>query len=216
MQNRFPFLAPCFGWLHTLILFAGLCSCAVDPKSNILEGKLISSVVIRHSMQERATHEWDRHLRSYMKLRTGIPYSSELAEHDIRSLYESGYVDDARLLAEEDGQALRIIFEIKDDPGCGPNNFSIIGNAAYSDLKLGLVLKSVIKNPITETQVMAARDELEEFYHRHGYQQAHITIDYKHWGERSIPDFVLVIDEGLRTTPWYEALFQLSGNTMAP
>ena len=207
-------LARRLGWSIGLILSAGLSSCAVAPKPVSYEGRMISSVVIRHNLPESANHSWDGHLRNYMKLKKGILFSEQLAEHDLRSLYESGYVDDVRIRIDEAGKSILVIVEVADRPRFGPSPF--VGNVVFSDQKLAHVTRSSLKRPLTEDMIEIHRKELEKFYHRQGYKQASITIDYEHWGKRSVQDFVFVIEEGPRTPPWYERLFRALENVTAP
>lgn len=175
---------------------------------------MISKVIIRHNFLENANRENDERLRNYMRIREGKRYSNELAEDTIRSLWESGHVDDVRLLVEEDGQSIRVFVEVEDHPPFGPLRF--VGNAAFSDLKLARVIQSSLKRPVTEDMIEIQRRELEQFYRRQGYKQVHITINYEHWGKRSIQNFVFAIEEGPRTSPWYEGLFRPSEKATAP
>ena len=177
---------------------------------------MISKVIIRHNLRENATRENDGRLRNFMAIREGKRYSNELADDTIRSLWESGHIDDARLLVEEDGKSIRVVVEVEDRPRMGPCLLHFIGNTAFSDLKLAKVISPSFKGPITESQVEAARLELEQFYCRHGYKQVRITINYERWGKRSVQDFVFVIEEGPRTPPWYERLFKAPKKATAP
>ncbi|OYV07402.1 MAG: hypothetical protein CFE26_01165 [Verrucomicrobiales bacterium VVV1] len=213
---RTPSFSPVrrLGWLIALVLMAGLPSCTVAPKPISFEGRMISSVVIRHSLAEFATHDWDQRLLGYMKLKKGILYSNELADHDIRSLYESGYVDDVRFRVEEDGQSIRVFVEVEERPPFGPSPFT--GNTAFSDQELARVTRSSLKRPLTEDMIEIHRKKLEQFYRQQGYKQVRITINYERWGKRSVQDFVFVIEEGPRTPPWYERLFQSPGKATAP
>lgn len=177
---------------------------------------MISKVVIRHNFPENANRENDERLGNYMSIREGKRYSNELAEDTLRSLYESGLIDDARFLVEEDGQSIRIFVEVEDRPRIGPCLLHFIGNTAFSDLKLAKVISPSFKNPITESQVESARQKLEHYYRGWGYKQVCITINYVRWGKRSVQDLVFVIEEGPRTPPWYEGLFRPSEKATAP
>ena len=202
------------GWSIGLILSAGLPSCAVAPTPVSYEGRMISKVIIRHNLRENATRENDGRLRNYMTIREGKRYSYELADDTIRSLWESGHIDNARLLVEDDGKSIRMIVEVEERPRCGPSPF--IGNTAFSDQKLALVIQPTFKGPLTEKMIEIGRGKLEKFYRREGYKQVRVTIDYERWGKQSVQDFVFVIEEGQRTPPWYEGLFRTPEKAMAP
>ena len=214
-RSRFSALARRLRWNIGLILFAALPSCGVAPTPVSYEGRMISKVIIRHKLAEDANRENDGRLRNYMTIREGKPYSYELADDTIRSLWESGYVDDARLLVEEDGKSIRVFVEVEDRPGFGPCP-SIMGSKAFSDLKLWLIVKDTLTRPITESQVEFASQKLEQFYRRHGYKQVSIAINYERWGKRSIQSFTLEIEEGPRTPSWYEGIFRSPEKATAP
>jgi outer membrane protein assembly factor BamA len=179
---------------------------------------MISELIIRHDLPENANHGQDRLLRRFMKLREGSHYSTELADQDLVALFESGLIDDARILAEPRDKSIRLIVEVRERQRCGPCQRGFIGNTAFSDQKLAKVISSRLKGLFTESKLEEARQELERYYRRWGYKQVHITIDYEHWGKRSVQDFVIVfvIKEGPRTQPWYEGLFRPSEKATAP
>jgi outer membrane protein insertion porin family len=175
---------------------------------------MISNLIIRHNLPENATRENDQRLRNHMTIREGKRYSYELADDTIRGLYESGLIDDVHLRFEEDGQSIQVTVEVVGRPRWGPPLF--IGNTVFSDQKLARVLKPAFKGQLTERTIEIGREKLVRFHRQHGYNQALITIDYEHWGKRSVQDFVFVIEEGPRTPPWYEGLFRPSEKATAP
>ena len=69
-----------------------------------------------------------------MTSKAGTKYRAENLDTDIKSLYESGLVDDVRFLAEPIGDSVKLIAEVTTRPGLGGVGF--VGNAIFSDQKL--------------------------------------------------------------------------------
>lgn len=204
------------GWMISLILPVVLPSCTEATRPLSLKGRMISKVIIRHNLPEKANRENDARLRHFMSIREGRRYSTRLADDTIRSLFESGLIDNARLLAEEDGQSIRILVEVEDRPECGPCLPRFIGNTAFSDQRLAKVIRPRLKEPITESDLEAARQKLEHHYREWGYKQVRITINDERWGKRSIENFAFEIEEGPKTLPWYEGLLRSPGHATPP
>ena len=73
-------------------------------------------------------------LRNLMASKAGTPYRAENLDKDIKSLYESGLVDDVRFLAEPVGDKVKLIAEVTTRPGLGGVGF--VGNTVFTDQKL--------------------------------------------------------------------------------
>lgn len=159
-----------------------------DP--NDIEGKRISDVQIRYVGAVSA--EAPR-LRNLIGTLVGGRYSSEQVDNDIKSLYESGYIDDVRVLAEPAGAELRIIYEVTLRPpiglGSGPTG-SFVGNTAFSDERLAKESGLAVGQKLTPNSLAAARKKLEAYYRAHGYAQAKVELVWD--GE----DFSFQIEEG--------------------
>ena len=77
------------------------------------EGKNITEVAIRY--RDAKTVDEAR-IRNLMSTKAGSQYRAESLDNDIKTLFESGLVDDVRFLAEPDGAGVRIITDILTRP----------------------------------------------------------------------------------------------------
>jgi outer membrane protein insertion porin family len=89
--NRIPQLT------MTLAGFVLFLSGAVTSNAQEFEGKKVTSVSIRYKGARTVD---EARLKGNMSVRAGQDYSASRLDDDVRSLYESGLVDDIRFLAE--------------------------------------------------------------------------------------------------------------------
>lgn len=182
--------------LSAAVLLA-LASCAPSPQ---FEGKKISTVEMRfigkHTVDETR-------LRKLMKSQPGTPYSEARLDNDIRTLYESGLIDDMAFSAKPDGDAVRVIATVETSPDLAMP-FSISGNHAIHSESLVRETGLRKNTPITPRTMEQARRRLETFYHRQGYPDAKVHITYSTKNEhRGVPpvtdDYRFLIEEGERS-----------------
>ena len=82
---------------------------AVTSSAQDFEGKNISSVAIRYSGAKTVD---EARLRGHMAVRAGQKYSASRLDDDVRTLYESGLVDDVRFFVEPLGDSVKVIAEV--------------------------------------------------------------------------------------------------------
>jgi len=182
----------------------------VKPLSPDFEGKPISSLSIHY--QGKPTVEETR-LREFFTSKAGTPYSNEHLDQDIKALYESGYIDDFRIRAEADGDAVRLIAEVQTRPPMGPDPPFIIGNMAFSDLRLFKESKLKTAAP-TDEQLEDACRTIERFYQNHGYKNARVSAVYP-WGKphQESWNWVLKVNEGEKVVEDFSPFFPLRRRT---
>lgn len=155
-----------------------------------IEGKRISEVQIRYVGDTTVD---EARLRGLIGTQVGGSYSSERADTDIKDLYQSGYIDDVRVLAEPTDDGMRVIYEVTTRPPMRRPPF--VGNTAFSDERLAKETKLAVGQKITPDALAGARQNLEDYYHAHGYSRAKIELAWD--GE----DFSFQIEEGPKTRP---------------
>jgi outer membrane protein insertion porin family len=104
---------------------------ASPAKAQDIEGKNVSEVAIRFSGPAVID---EARLRSHISTHAGEAYRSEKVDNDIKSLYESGLVNDVRVLAEPSGEAVKVIFDVTPRGQIVAVGFA--GNTVFSDQKL--------------------------------------------------------------------------------
>ena len=128
------------------------------------EGKKITDVEIRYRGKKTVD---EAALRNSMSTRAGQIYSLERLDADIKSLYESGKVDDVRWLAEPAGDGVKLIAEVATRPGLDSVGFD--GNTVFSDKKLAKESKLKAGGSLSDEQILAARRNIETYYQGYGY-----------------------------------------------
>jgi len=176
--------------------FAALTSLSVFALAGTLhaqdfEGKTITNVTIRY--QGAKTVDEDR-LRNLMSTKTGTTYRAENLDNDIKSLYESGLVDDVRFLAEPVGGGVNLIAEVTTRPALGGVGF--VGNTIFTDQKLSKESKMKAGGALSDEQILEARRNIEKYYQGYGYPDVTVSHRTQATGQPGLADLVFVIDEG--------------------
>lgn len=171
------------------LLFLGLAATSV--KAQDIEGKNVSEVSVRYS--GAATVDEAR-LRSFISTRSGEGYRSEKVDNDIKALYESGLVDDVRVLAEPAGDALRVIFDVTTRGTIVAVGFA--GNSVFSDQKLAKETKLKVGGAMSDETILSARRNLETYYRGYGYPDVSITHRTQPSETGQGYDLIFIVDEG--------------------
>jgi len=166
-------------------------SLVADLPAQDFEGQTVSEVIVRYR-GERTVDE--ARIRNLMSTRAGGIYRAESLDNDIRSLYESGLVDDVRFLAEPVGNRVRLIAEVATRPALGGVGF--VGNTVFSDQKLARESKLEAGGALSDAEILAARRLIEEYYRGHGYPD--VTVSHRIQGSEreGLSDLVFLIEEG--------------------
>ena len=160
--------------------------CAQD-----FEGKTISEVVIRYTGAKTVD---EARLQNLMTSKVGKPYHAENLDNDIKSLYESGLVDDVRFLAEPVGDKVKLIAEVTTRPGLGGVGF--VGNTVFTDQKLAKESKMKTGGALSDEQILEARRNIEKYYQGYGYPDVTVTHRTQATGQTGLADLIFMIDEG--------------------
>jgi len=176
--------------------FAALTSLAVLTFAGTLhaqdfEGKNISAVTIRYRGAKTVDEDL---LRNLMVSKAGTAYRAESLDNDIKSLYESGLVDDVRFLAEPVGGGVNLIAEVTTRPGLGGVGF--VGNSIFTDQKLAKESKMKAGGALSDEQILEARRNIEKYYQGYGYPDVTVSHRTQATGQAGLSDLIFVIDEG--------------------
>ncbi|MES2475102.1 MAG: outer membrane protein assembly factor BamA [Verrucomicrobiota bacterium] len=178
--------------------FAALTSLSVLALAGTLhaqdfEGKNISQVTIRYNGPK--TVDEDR-LRNLMTSKSGTQYRAENLDTDIKSLYESGLVDDVRFLAEPVGDNVNLIAEVTTRPSLDGVGF--VGNTIFTDQKLAKETKLKAGGTLSDEQILEARRNVEKYYQGYGYPDVTVSHRTQASAQPGHSDLVFVIDEGTK------------------
>lgn len=157
------------------------------------EGKNISELAIRYRGAKTVD---EARLRNLMSTKAGTQYRAERLDNDIKTLFESGLVDDVRFLAEPVGESVRVIADVLTRDQI--NGVGFVGNTIFSDQKLAKESKLKAGGTMSDAQILEARRNLEEYYQGFGYPDVLITHRTQATGREGASDLIFVIDEGAK------------------
>ena len=155
------------------------------------EGKKITEVAIRY--RDAKTVDEAR-IRNLMSTKAGSQYRAESLDNDIKTLFESGLVDDVRFLAEPVGADVRVIADILTRPAI--NGVGFVGATVFSDQKLAKETKLKSGGAMSDSEILEARRNIEKYYQGYGYPDVLVTHRIQETGQAGLSDLIFVIDEG--------------------
>ncbi|QJE95529.1 outer membrane protein assembly factor BamA [Luteolibacter luteus] len=172
------------------LLFLGFAATPVKAQGDV-EGKNVSAVVIRFAGSASVD---EARLRSFISMREGEAYSTEKSNNDIGSLYQSGLINDVRVLAEPDGNSIRVIYEVTTRGTIVAVGFA--GNTIFSDQKLAKETKLKVGGALSDEAILSARRNLETYYRGYGYPDVTITHRTQPSETGQGEDLIFIIEEG--------------------
>ncbi|MGJ8678565.1 MAG: outer membrane protein assembly factor BamA [Akkermansiaceae bacterium] len=157
------------------------------------EGQKISSVAIRY-VGSRTVDE--AKLRGHMSVNAGQSYSAARLDDDVRSLYESGLVDDIRFFIEPSGGRVKVIAEVQTRAKVVAVGF--LGNNKFSDRKLATVTELKAGGVMSDQAILTARRNILEHYRGFGYSDVSVNHRIQATETTGAAELVFVVDEGAR------------------
>lgn len=156
------------------------------------EGKKVTEVSVRY---RGAKNVDEGRIRNLMATKAGSIYRAERLDDDIKTLFESGLIDDVRFLAEGVGESgVRVIADVLTRPTTGGVGF--VGNTVFSDQKLAKETKLKSGGALSDAAILEARRNLETYYQGFGYPDVIVTHRTQASGQEGFADLIFVIDEG--------------------
>jgi len=157
------------------------------------EGKNITALDIRYRGAKTVD---EARIRNLMATKAGANYRAETLDNDIKSLYESGLVDDVRFLAEPQGAGVKVIADILTRPALVGVGF--VGNTIFSDQKLAKETKLKSGGAMSDAEILEARRNLEKYYQGYGYPDVIVTHRTQPTAQEGASDLIFIIDEGTK------------------
>lgn len=157
------------------------------------EGKKVTAVEIRYRGAKTVD---EARLRNLMSTKAGAIYRAERLDNDIKTLFESGLVDDVRFLAEGVGSGVRVIADVLTRDAI--NGVGFVGNTVFSDQKLAKETKLKSGGTMSDSEILEARRNLEKYYQGYGYPDVLISHRTQATGQQGVSDLIFVIDEGAK------------------
>lgn len=155
------------------------------------EGKNITEVAVRYRGAKTVD---EARIRNLMSTKAGTQYRAERLDNDIKTLFESGLIDDVRFLAEPVGAGVRVIADVLTRPTI--NGVGFVGATVFSDQKLAKETKLKSGGSMSDSEILEARRNIEKYYQGYGYPDVIVTHRIQDTGQAGLSDLIFVIDEG--------------------
>jgi len=199
----------------TLWIVIGVSLSACDNRNDppAFDGFTITSLTIRHMTPKLVQ---DRQLSRFISSQPGTIYSGEKINEDIKTVFESGLVDDLSFSVEPGGDSLRVIASVSTRRGFGP--VWLVGNTEFSDLILWKQISAPLAERLSRAMTVVYdletdepiihRDEglveevlpavcveLENFYRSKGFYDVKVSARAWKGGSPTASDFVFGVEE---------------------
>ena len=181
-------------WTSLLMVLAMLLPTTLKGQDFLDETSVtVQDVVIRYNGPASVN---ESRLRSFISTKKGNQFDASVVDDDAKRLYESGLVNDVKVLGEEVTGGVRVIFEVATRQVIDVVGFS--GNSVFSDRKLAKESQVTAGEVLSDTKILEARRNIQEYYRGFGYPNVAVTHRFQDEGD-GVTAIIFVIDEGVKS-----------------
>jgi len=177
--------------LTGLVTIFGL---SLESTAQDFNGRKISGISVRYNGAKTVD---EARIRNMMSVKSGQRYSAEKLDDDIRTLVESGVVDNVRMFANPRGGAVSLTVEVTTKSQLAGVGFA--GNTVFSDKKLAKEVKLKVGSPLSDTSIFKARQALVDYYEGFGYPEVYVSHRIQATDRAGYSDLVFTIEEGVKS-----------------
>ncbi|MEM6278376.1 MAG: outer membrane protein assembly factor BamA, partial [Verrucomicrobiota bacterium] len=134
------------------------------------EGKTIKSIDVQYVGNQTVSPD---RIRSQLGSQVGQKLSLAQVDEDLKNLYASGDVENARILSENVSGGVRLIVVVQTRAVYGGVEF--VGNTLIDTSKLKKKVDLRVNKPIDESALKTAREDIQEMYRKRGFSEATVT-----------------------------------------
>jgi outer membrane protein insertion porin family len=132
-----------------------------------------------------------------MRTRVGQPYSNQVVEQDIETLYKTGSIHNVRIFAQPEGDGVKVIVAVQ--TRAIMREIEIAGAEQIKAKRLRKEIKLRLNQPVNEQQLEEARQKIIEVYQGRGFTDVSVQfrvdpIDEK----RGTARVVFTVNEGVK------------------
>lgn len=168
-----------------------LLTTATPAAAQDFAGKNITSIQITY---KGAKNVDEARIRNMMSVKVGQVFSPEKLDDDIRSLIDSGLIDDVSISGEPRGAGLALIVQVQTRPALSGVGFD--GNSIVSDKKLAKETDLKPGTPLSDAAIFKARQKVEKYYQGYGYPDASVSHSIQPTDRQGYADLVFFVEEG--------------------
>jgi len=201
-------LTPAF--LALVFAFAGVLPAEAQTAPPEPQGPpLISSVEVEYVGPQTISKE---RVLSQIRTKPGQPYSESLVEQDIKSLYETGQVQNVRIFGRVDGNSKVKVMVVLQTRSL-VNEIEIIGAQRINAKKLRKSIDLKINGSLNEAELEKGRQKIIETYQARGFTDIDVKYKIETDEARGTSRVVYTIVEG---TKGAVSAIRFEGNTKFP
>src|SRR5512140_456020 len=110
-----------------------------------------------------------------MRTKVGQPYSNEIVQEDIKTLYKTGYIRNVRIFAQPEGDGVKVIVAVQTNAIV--REIEITGAERIKPKRLRKEMKVRLNQAVNEQALEEARQKIIEIYQGKGYND--ISVEYR-------------------------------------
>ena len=150
----------------------------------------VQQVVFRYNGPKSVA---ESRLRSFTTTKVGQNFDAGVVDEDVKRLYESGLVQDVQVLGEEVSGGVKVIFEVTTRGAFDTVGFE--GNTVFSDRKLAKEVKLTAGEILSDTKILSARRNIQDYYRGYGYPDVTVTHRLQDEGD-GVTALIFLVNEG--------------------
>jgi len=155
---------------------------------------IIRSIEVQYTGPQTVSKE---RILAQMRLKVGQPYSNQVVEQDIETLYKTGSVYNVRIFAQNEGDGVKVIVAVQ--TRAIMREIEIAGAERIKAKRLRKEIKLRLNQPVNEQQLEEARQKIIEVYQGRGFTDVSVQfrvdpIDEK----RGTARVVFTVNEGVQ------------------
>ncbi|MDD5195883.1 MAG: outer membrane protein assembly factor BamA [Candidatus Omnitrophica bacterium] len=135
----------------------------------------------------------DASIISKIKIRSGIGYSADIINEDIKNLYATGFFDAVDVAKEETAEGIVVTFNVKEKPVLKK---IVIEGAKF--IRVKKIEETIELKPgsfVDEYKLQEAASKVKDLYTKKGFSQATVKYDIKTDSEKNEAEVKFIIEE---------------------
>ena len=181
-------------WVASVCALLGAMSARAQGPEAPQAPPIIRSIEVEYTGPSTVSKE---RILAQMRTRVGQPYSDQVVEQDVETLYKTGSILNVRIFAEPEGDGVKVIVSVQTRSIV--REIEIDGAERIKAQRLRKEIKLKLNQPINEQQLEEARQKIIEIYQAHGFTDVSAqfrvdAIDEK----RGTSRVVFTINEGVK------------------
>ena len=186
--------APFAIWVASICVLLGAISARAQNPQAAQGPPIIKSIDVQYTGPGTVSKE---RILAQMRTKVGQPYSDQVVEQDIETLYKTGSVLNVRIFAQPEGNGVKVIVAVQTRSIV--REIEIDGAEQVKAKRLRKEIKLKLNQPVNEQELDEARQKIVEVYQGRGYNDVSVQfrvdpIDEK----RGTARVVFTVNEGLK------------------